>query len=248
MRITDNLDLMSLFFSKEVLLFLEDNNRTKELKLVAPTAKDLYNTNYILAFNKWFAPLEEINKMTSQNFQSNYEVIKFIIFDLGKYIEYDLIYKSFLKTIDYIFPDSQIDYANKNIQVQGITITEEIWDYVIYVLKYCCGEKVEAPHQFQTKEEKDWFLAQKKAEERIKKIREQSKTETEQEKNNLLKVFLSIIYAFPSLTIDYLGNQTMAQIQWLQEYAAKSVSYKVNEKIFAAGNMKKGSKLEFFIK
>jgi hypothetical protein len=57
-----------------------------------------------------------------------------------------------------------------------------------------------------------------------------------------------ITYAFPSLTIDYLFNQTMAQIRWLQEHAAGAVSYSFNEKAMAAGNVKKGKKLDFFIK
>jgi hypothetical protein len=48
--------------------------------------------------------------------------------------------------------------------------------------------------------------------------------------------------------MDYLINQTMAQIQWLQKQAAGAVSYEVNAQAFAAGNMKKGKKLEFFIK
>jgi hypothetical protein len=45
-----------------------------------------------------------------------------------------------------------------------------------------------------------------------------------------------------------LFNQTLAQIRWLQKFAAESVSYSVNEQAFAAGNMKKGTKLDFFIK
>lgn len=53
-------------------------------------------------------------------------------------------------------------------------------------------------------------MAQKKAEERIAALRKQSKNIAD---DSLLKVFLRIIYAFPSLTIDYLTQQTMAQIQ-----------------------------------
>ena len=64
----------------------------------------------------------------------------------------------------------------------------------------------------------------------------------------LLKAMPVITYKFPSLTIDYLFNQTMAQIHWLQKYAAGAVSYEVNAKAFAAGNTKKGKKLDFFIK
>lgn len=33
-----------------------------------------------------------------------------------------------------------------------------------------------------------------------------------QDKDQLMKVFLAIIYSFPALTIDYLFNQTLAQI------------------------------------
>jgi len=63
-----------------------------------------------------------------------------------------------------------------------------------------------------------------------------------------MKGLLTIVFAFPSFTIDYLLDQTMAQIHWLYEQAAKAVSYNVNEKVFAAGNMKKGKNLDFFIK
>lgn len=74
------------------------------------------------------------------------------------------------------------------------------------------------------------------------------KTNSEKNKDGLLKTFLFIEYKFPSYTHEYLLNQTMAQIQWLQKYAAGAVSYEVNAEVFAAGNMKKGSKLDFFIK
>jgi hypothetical protein len=78
---------------------------------------------------------------------------------------------------------------------------------------------------------------------KIKKIKAQKKVDPDA----TLKAFLSIQYAF-NLSFDYLAEQTMAQIQWLQEYAAGAVSYEVNAQAFAAGNMKKGKKLDFFIK
>lgn len=87
-------------------------------------------------------------------------------------------------------------------------------------------------------------MAQKEKEEKIKRLKEQNNVD----KDALIKAFLSITYAFPSLTMDYLCNQTMAQIQWLQKYAAGAVSYEVNAQAMAAGNMKKGKKLDFFIK
>lgn len=87
-------------------------------------------------------------------------------------------------------------------------------------------------------------MAQREQEEKIAKL----KQSRDGDKDGLAKVLLSITYAFPSITIDYLCNQTMAQIQWLQKYAAGAVSYEVNAQALAAGNMKKGKKLDFFIK
>lgn len=84
-------------------------------------------------------------------------------------------------------------------------------------------------------------MAQREQEEKIAKL----KQSRDGDKDGLAKVLLSITYAFPSITIDYLCNQTMAQIQWLQKYAAGAVSYEVNAQALAAGNMKK---LDFFIK
>ena len=103
---------------------------------------------------------------------------------------------------------------------------------------------MEKPRTFNSQEEKDFYLAQKRMDDKIKKIKSQNKGDGA----NLLKSFVSIIYAFPSLTIEYLAQQTMAQIQWLQKYAAGAVSYEVNAQAFAAGNVKKGKKLDFFIK
>jgi hypothetical protein len=87
-------------------------------------------------------------------------------------------------------------------------------------------------------------MAQREQEEKIARIKRSQATD----KDVLMKSLLSITYAFPSITIDYLCNQTMAQIRWLQKYAAGATSYEVNAQALAAGNMKKGKKLDFFIK
>jgi hypothetical protein len=111
------------------------------------------------------------------------------------------------------------------------------------VLRLSCGEKVEKPRIFNSEEERQFYLAQRKMDERIKQIKSQRTGDSEA----LLKSFLSIQYKF-NLSFDYLAEQTVAQIQWLQGYAAGAVSYEVNAQAFAAGNMKKGKKLDFFIK
>ncbi|MBO5947570.1 hypothetical protein J6Q66_01895, partial [bacterium] len=106
-----------------------------------------------------------------------------------------------------------------------------------------CGEKVEKPRTFASEDERKFYMAQKEMDEKIKRIKTQAPGDAE----SLLKAFLSIQYKF-NLSFDYLGEQTLAQIHWLHQYAAGAVSYEVNAKAFAAGNMKKGAKLDFFIK
>ena len=80
-------------------------------------------------------------------------------------------------------------------------------------------------------------------EKKIKKIKAQKPGDSD----GLLKAFLTIQYKF-NLSFDYLAEQTLAQIHWLQEHAAGAVSYEVNAQAMAAGNIKKGKKLDFFIK
>ena len=117
----------------------------------------------------------------------------------------------------------------------------------IYFMIKCLndnGEKVTQPLSFDSEAAKRFYLAQKANEERIAAIRQQKQGDADA----MAKILLSITYAFPSMTIDYLVDQTMAQIQWLQKHAAGAVSYEVNAQAFAAGNVKKGKKLDFFIK
>ena len=64
------------------------------------------------------------------------------------------------------------------------------------------------PQVFSSPEAREFYRQQQMYEEQIQKLK--SKNNTDQD--IVLKVFLSIIYSFPSLTIDYLLDQTMAQI------------------------------------
>lgn len=61
--------------------------------------------------------------------------------------------------------------------------------------------------------ERQFYLAQQKAEQKINRLRAKQAQQNETDKDLLMKVFLAIMYAFPSFTFDYLLDQTMAQIQ-----------------------------------
>ena len=243
MRIQDNFDLIRLFINKFITISVDN----QDFNLRVPTISDLLlNKELSISYNLWTASLEKLQKDSGLKCDSSLEFVLKILFELNIYKEFENLSRFFETALQFFIPDVTIDYVKKHLIVNEIIITDEVWDYILYLIKRSQGEKVEKPPTFQTEQDRQNYLAQKKLDDKIKRIKQQNAANADP--NGLLKIFLSITYAFPSLTFDYLFNQTMAQIHWLQEYAAGSVSYEVNAKAFAAGNIKKGSKLDFFIK
>lgn len=240
MEIKDNFSIFNLFLDKKVKIFID--NRSFYVKV--PTIKEL-SLDEILnsSYHIWIQPVDKMKKMLPMDFKDSFEFLNIILFQLGIYQEYNTIAYNFKKTLSEIVPNIEIDYKNKQLIVNDIIITSEIWEYVLYVLRLSCGEKVEKPRTFTSEAERQFYLAQKKMDEKIKSIKAQKPGDSD----SLIKSFLTIQYVF-NLSFDYLAEQTLAQIQWLQGYAAGAVSYEVNAQAFAAGNMKKGKKLDFFIK
>lgn len=242
MEIKSDYSITKLFATKEVHIWVDD----KDFILKVKTLKDFYlDRDWNSAYHIWTSPIKQLNKsfqFKDGAITDSYDLLNVILFDLGKYAQFRSIYSTFIKVLEDILP--QIKIEPNNITINDISMTREIWEYVLYVLKLTSGEKVEKPLLFSSEEARKFYLAQKEAEEKIKAIKSQKETDGD----NIMKILLSITYSFPSFTIDYLFDQTMAQIQWLQKYAAGAVSYEVNAKAFAAGNVKKGKKLDFFIK
>lgn len=245
MILTDNYSISRLFIQKNVSIFYD-----KKLLLILnfKTVREFFNDQdwngvyHILTLDKdgW---LEMFPKM---NLTEPFDYVNLMLFNLGQYKQYSKLVDSMTKYLQEIINDLEIDFVTKTLKVHGVSITSEIWDYVVYLLKLNQGEKVTQPRTFQSPEERAFYLKQMEYERKIKKIRQNDSNNKDQE--GLIKTCLYIIYSFPSLTLDYLFDQTMAQIYWLQKMAAGSISYSFNEKAFAAGNVKKGKKLDFFIK
>jgi len=244
MKIESNYSISRLFITKEIEITID--NKQSFIIILRPI-KDLFlDKDWNIAYHLWTASGEKLQQLLplKDKEPTPYDILKVIFFTIGQYDKYRKYYDIFFKKIKELIPGIEIDLGHKEIKVNDISITEEIWEYVIYLLKLSNGERVEKPPTFDSEEARQFYLAQKAAEEKIKKI----KSQKEGDANALAKIMLSITYAFPSLTFDYLYNQTMAQIQWLQKHAAGAMSYEVNAKAFAAGNVKKGKKLDFFIK
>ena len=254
MKITSNFSITKLFSSKDVLISViedDDNNSLKKTFILKiKTIRDLLeDLDWNGALHIYCMSVDEWRKIIPMEKQESFGYLELVLFELGKYRQYSDFADNLRDYLSEIIPDLEIDYKIKQLRVNDIIITSEIWNYIVYLLKLSNGEKATKPRVFSTPEEKAFFLKQQEMERRIKKIRQDAdKTSGGEDETALIKIFLSITYSFPSLTFDYLFDQTMAQIRWLQSLAAGEASYRVNAQAFAAGNMKKGKKLDFFIK
>lgn len=243
MNIIDNFSINRLFINKAVTITLVDYKKSFIVNLFS--VKEFHTNNDLNAiYHLITSNLSKVQSIYLKQLNSSYDIVTQMIFELGMYSKYNDIANKMRNILKLIIPNINIDMLNHTITIDDITITDEIWDYILYILKLSCGEKVNKPLNFESEEARKFYMAQREYEEKINNIRQSNGGDVD----GLIKMILSITYTFPSMTIDYLYNQTMAQICWLQRHAAGARSYEVNTKIFAAGNMEKGKKPDFFIK
>lgn len=157
----------------------------------------------------WTLKEEEQSKIVLKKVTNHFDFLTSLIFDFRQYKEYSQVTQNCIKFLQEVLPDIEIDYTGHKMKVGSLELNAEIWDYVLYLLKKSLGEKAEKPLVFESEEARQFYLAQKANEERIAKIRSQKEGDPEA----LAKILLSITYAFPGLSIEYLLDQTMAQIQ-----------------------------------
>lgn len=105
----------------------------------------------------------------------------------------------------------------------------------MYLIKLCCGEKVEKPRKFADEKTRLLYEKQKEYE---KKIQEMKKNKGGSE-NSLVKIFLLICYAFPNFSFENLFEMTMSQVNFLQTYAGNVCAYQLESAAYANGNLKK---------
>lgn len=240
---TNDFSITRLFASenKDVRVFVDKVQITLHLK----TIRDLYEDEEWLTCYSIITRDDKRKEYIPKPYQSlePYNEIKTLIFELGLYSEYKRLVGVLRTQLESFIQDLSFDFEQKELVAGAVTITSDIWNYLIYVLKLSCGEKEKKPMVFTDEASKQLYLAQLEMEKRVNKIKNGSGKGDDAQ---ILKMLLSIIYQFPSLTLDYLFNQTMAQIHWLYGYAMKSVSYEVTSAAYTAGNLKKGTKLRFF--
>lgn len=243
MEIKSDYSLTKSFVTKEVTIYCDRD----QIKINLIPLSTFYNDEqWVMFYSIINLPIKKLREQLGIKKELDLcEIINLILMELGKYKEYFRVYCAVYYSLNKIIHNFSVDLSTKTIYSNEIVIDRDVLDYILYVIKLSSGERIEEPRQFASEAERAFYLAQKEYEEQIKNIRQKGEGGSQ---DAMMKILLSITYAFPSFTFEYLFEQTLAQIRWLQKYAAEATSYEVNKEIFAAGNMKKGSKLSFFIK
>ena len=241
MTFSNDFNLTKLFITKEIKINIDSKYA---FSVFARPLKDFYiEDGWAYTFQILILSVEKWKELIHLDFTESLDFFEYFIFKIGYYKEYFSIVSMVEEQLKKTCPSIELDYQLQKLKINDVIITPEIWNYLVYVIKLYSGEKATEPLNFSSPEAKAFWLKQKALEDKIKNVR--SKTG---DKDSIIKTLLYITYCFPSLSFDFLFEQTPAQIHWLYEYAAKSVSYEVNAKAFAAGNTKKGKNLDFFIK
>lgn len=249
-EISSNYSILNQFMSddKKVTIFIKEDNTERKITIHLRPIKDYYLNNEWATIYVLLTQEEQRRKIIPNSLlkdkQEPLDQLKVLFFQLSLYVEYDKVLAALKTQLSLVIENFSIDYNSKELLAGDVIITSDICNYIIYILKLSCGEREPKPKIFQSESARQLYLAQLQFEKQINSIKNNGAMDNE----HLIKVALTICYCFPSLTFDYLFNQTMAQIRWLHKYAAASTSYDIMAQAYAAGNLKKGKTPDFFIK
>lgn len=123
MEIKDNFSIFNLFLEKKVKIYINK----KYFIINIPTIRE-FSLNEILnsSYHVWTSDLEKLEEIVSRKLTSSFDFLNIILFQLGIYREYQDVVENFKESLQFFIPDIKIDYQNKQLIVDDITITKEI--------------------------------------------------------------------------------------------------------------------------
>ena len=131
MKITDNYSITTLFITKNINIYCDN----KIIKLNVPTIKDLYtNLDLNSIYHIWTSSFEDLQKLYFTPITDCFNAIETMIFEYGQYNRYRIIATKMREVLVWLIPNINIDMKSKILSVDGLTITSEIWDYILYIL------------------------------------------------------------------------------------------------------------------
>ena len=143
MEFKDSFSIFNLFLDKKVKITVDQ----KSFYIRVPTIKEFsLNEAINSTYHMWTMSTDKMEQII--HCKSSFEFVNNILFQLGIYKEYNSALKSFKEGLYFFIPDIEIDYKNKKLIVDDITITQEVWEYILHVLRLSSGQKVEKPRTF----------------------------------------------------------------------------------------------------
>ena len=123
MKITDNYSITTLFITKNINIYCDN----KIIKLNVPTIKDLYtNLDLNSIYHIWTSSFEDLQKLYFTPITDCFNAIETMIFEYGQYGKYRDIANKMRAVLSLFLPQVNIDMTQKEIKVNGITMTSEI--------------------------------------------------------------------------------------------------------------------------
>ena len=123
MEIRDNFNLFNLFLEKKVKIFVD---RTSFYVRV-PTIKEFSLQETINGiYHVWNLPTDKLKELIPLPCENSLDLTKAILFQLGIYKEYSVISDNIKEGLNFFIPGVEIDYKNKELIIEDITITEQI--------------------------------------------------------------------------------------------------------------------------
>ena len=123
MVIKDNFSIFNLFLDKNVKISIDKQS----FRVHLPTIREFSTHDKINAvYHMWTMPSEKIKASNPFHREGSFAFVHDIIFNVGQYKEYSEVAKNFKEILEFFIPGVVLDYQNKKIIVDSITITEEI--------------------------------------------------------------------------------------------------------------------------
>lgn len=218
MNIKDNLSNNHLLFGQDVEFIV--NNAIVYMHL--PKLKHCffdYSFQHFLFFLT--APLEELTLHSNkiQNIKSKLDLI--IVSFLYKNCGLEFYYEFLLHSLQILFDD--VSFDNGTIIIQNQPLTSEWFDRIADIVMAATDNK--KLHQIINKDTKI-----QEAEERIKKIKNQNKTNND---NSLESIYMILSYEF-GYSSEQILNMTLYAISRITSYTSASINYKIS--LIGAGN------------
>lgn len=228
-----------MFISNRIITIYDDGHMIG--RIILPSVRQVYFDKFLAMFYTLMEPSNIRTLQEALNLETSFEVLQNLttnpLFTNTK--EFSIIHMTLVHFCQTYIEEFKIE--ERRLYIKDTPLNAELWDTIVNLIRRGSGSKETKTPIFKTEAARKLYEQQLAAEAKIAKMR----SKNNQDEDGLMKVCLLITYAFPSYTVDALLDLTMAQLIYLQSYAAKACAYETESTAYANGNLKKPPK--FFL-